>query len=82
VIDGRVHDPLRVDYLHGHFEAAARAIRDGVNLRGYFIWTLMDNFEWQEGYGKRFGLIHVDHQTQRRTIKDSGCWVRDMIRSQ
>ena len=82
VIDGRVHDPLRVDYLHGHFEAAARAIRDGVNLRGYFIWTLMDNFEWQEGYGKRFGLIYVDHQTQRRTIKDSGYWVRDMIRNQ
>ncbi len=82
VIDGRVQDPLRVDYLQGHFEAAARAIRDGVNLRGYFIWTLMDNFEWQEGYGKRFGLIHVDHHTQRRTIKDSGYWVRNLIESQ
>jgi beta-glucosidase len=81
VIDGCVHDPLRVDYLQGHFEAAARAIRDGVNLRGYFIWTLMDNFEWQEGYGKRFGLIHVDHQTQQRIIKDSGYWVRDLIQS-
>ena len=62
--------------------AAARAIDAGVNLKGYFIWTLMDNFEWQEGYGKRFGLIHVDHDTQQRTIKDSGYWVRDMIRSQ
>jgi beta-glucosidase len=81
-IDGRVHDPLRVDYLHSHFEAAARAMRDGVNLKGYFIWTLMDNFEWQEGYRKRFGLIHVDHQTQQRTIKDSGYWVREMIRNQ
>lgn len=80
VEDGRVHDGRRVAYLDGYMDAAARAIRADVNLHGYFIWTLMDNFEWQEGYSKRFGLIHVDHATQQRTIKDSGYWVREMIR--
>ncbi len=82
VENDRVHDPLRVMYLDSYLTAAQRAILAGVNLKGYFIWTLMDNFEWQEGYGKRFGLVHVDHQTQRRTIKDSGYWVRDMIQAQ
>jgi beta-glucosidase len=82
VENDRVHDPLRVMYLDGYLTAAQRAMLAGVNLQGYFIWTLMDNFEWQEGYGKRFGLIHVDHQTQKRIIKDSGYWVRDMIQNQ
>ena len=66
-----------------HIEtAAAQAIRDGVNLHGYFIWSLVDNFEWSSGFSKRFGLVYVDHNTQQRIIKDSGYWVRDMIRSQ
>jgi beta-glucosidase/6-phospho-beta-glucosidase/beta-galactosidase len=78
----RVRDPLRVMYLDSYMTAAQRAILAGANLHGYCIWTLMDNFEWQEGYGKRFGLVHVDHTTQQRTIKDSGYWVRDMIRNQ
>ncbi len=80
--DGRVHDPLRVAFLEGYMNEAANAARDGVDLRGYFIWTMMDNFEWREGYAKRFGLVYVDHATQERVIKDSGYWVRDMIRNQ
>jgi beta-glucosidase len=72
--DGRVHDQARIDYLDGHFREAARAIADGVDLRGYLVWTLMDNFEWAWGYARRFGLVHVDYTTQRRTVKDSGRW--------
>jgi beta-glucosidase len=79
---GRVHDPLRVSFLEGYMDAAARAIEDGVNLKGYFIWSLMDNFEWSSGFSKRFGLVYVDHPTQERTIKDSGYWVKEMIQSQ
>ncbi len=82
VENGRVHDPLRVSFLEGYMEATAQAIRDGVNLHGYFIWSLVDNFEWNSGFSKRFGLVHVDHNTQQRIVKDSGYWVRDMIRSQ
>ena len=80
--NGRVHDALRISFLEGYMEAAAQAIRDGVNLHGYFIWSLVDNFEWSSGFSKRFGLVHVDHATQQRTIKDSGYWVRDLIRAQ
>jgi beta-glucosidase len=82
LVEGRVHDPLRIAFLEGYMDEAANAARDGVDLRGYFIWTLMDNFEWREGYSKRFGLVYVDHATQQRAVKDSGYWVRDMIRSQ
>ena len=82
VEDGRCHDPLRQEFLEAYMGQAAQAIRDGSDLRGYFIWTLMDNFEWATGFGKRFGLIHVDHDTQARTVKDSGYWVRDMIQAQ
>jgi beta-glucosidase len=77
--DGRVHDPARIDYLRRHLDAAHRAIADGVDLRGYFAWSLLDNFEWAFGYDKRFGLIHVDYATQRRTLKDSALWYRDVI---
>jgi beta-glucosidase len=73
--DGAVHDPQRIDYLDGHFRAAHRAIQDGVDLRGYFVWSLMDNFEWAFGYGRRFGLVYVDYADgQRRVVKDSGRW--------
>jgi beta-glucosidase len=82
VENGQVHDPLRVAYLEGYMEQAARAIRDGVNLKGYFVWSLMDNFEWAEGFAKRFGLVYVDHATQQRIVKDSGIWYRDLIRNQ
>jgi beta-glucosidase len=77
--DGRVHDPERVDYLRRHLAAAHRALADGVDLRGYFAWSLLDNFEWAFGYGKRFGLIHLDYPTQARTLKDSAHWYRQVI---
>ncbi len=69
--NGAVHDPDRVEYLRTHFGAAQRAIADGVDLRGYFVWSLLDNFEWAYGFSKRFGLIHVDYETLERTPKDS-----------
>ncbi len=72
--DGAVSDPARVRYLDGHFRAAHRAIADGVDLRGYFVWSLLDNFEWAQGYTKRFGLYYVDYPTQRRIPKDSARW--------
>lgn len=77
--NGRVIDPERIDYLAGYLTAAGEAIRDGVNLRGYFAWSLLDNFEWAEGYRKRFGLVHVDYGTQIRTPKASAYWYRDLI---
>jgi beta-glucosidase len=76
--DGGVHDKQRIAYLDGHFREAHRAIRDGVDLRGYFVWTLMDNFEWAWGYDRRFGLVHVDYASQRRLVKDSGRWYSDI----
>ena len=79
--DGRVHDPQRIDFLHRYLLEARRAIQDGVDLRAYFTWTLMDNYEWSMGYRPRFGLIHVDYATQNRTLKDSAYWYGDVIRS-
>ena len=70
--DGEVHDPERVSYLHRHLEAVADAIENGVDIRGYFAWSLLDNFEWAYGYEKRFGIVHVDYDTLERTVKDSG----------
>jgi beta-glucosidase len=72
--DGQVHDPRRIEFLASHLSAAAQAVEAGVPLRGYFAWSLMDNFEWAEGYAKRFGIVHVDFATQARTVKDSGRW--------
>ncbi len=72
--DGTVDDQLRLDYLRDHFAQAHRAIEDGVGLAGYFVWSLLDNFEWALGYDRRFGLVHVDFETQKRTIKNSGRW--------
>jgi beta-glucosidase len=76
---GHVADPRRVHFLRGHVEAARGAMADGVPLRGYFVWSLMDNFEWAQGLSKRFGLFHVDHATQRRTPRESAFWYRDAI---
>jgi beta-glucosidase len=76
---GAVRDPERVSYLRGYLQAAAGAIREGVNLQGYFVWSVMDNFEWAEGYGKRFGLIYIDYHTQARIPKASAAWYRDII---
>ena len=72
--EGRLNDFARVDYLHGHFDAAWRAIRDGVDLAGYFVWSLMDNFEWARGYQRRFGLYFVDFGTQQRLPKRSAAF--------
>jgi beta-glucosidase len=78
--DGSVHDPLRVSYLHQHLLALHGAMSAGVDVRGYFVWTLLDNFEWAEGYAKRFGIIHVDHADQRRTPKTSARWYARVAR--
>ena len=72
--DGAVHDPRRIDYLAGHIAAAERAIADGTDLRGYFVWSLLDNFEWALGYRPRFGLVYVDYATQARIPKSSARW--------
>lgn len=77
--DGGVHDADRVRFLQDHLAAVAIAIRQGADVRGYFAWSLMDNFEWGEGYRKRFGIVHVDYATQVRTLKDSALWYRDLI---
>jgi beta-glucosidase len=77
--DGQVHDPRRIDYLADHLEAVGRAIDAGADVRGYLLWSLLDNFEWAYGYSRRFGITHVDYDTQRRTVKDSGWWYRDVI---
>jgi beta-glucosidase len=79
--DGLVDDAERVSYLHGHLRAARRAISDGVDLRGYFVWSLLDNFEWAEGYSKRFGLVFVDFGTQSRIPKRSAAWYADVART-
>jgi beta-glucosidase len=80
VEDGQVHDVGRLSYLDGHLRAAHAAIEAGVDLRGYLVWSLLDNFEWAEGYRKRFGVVHVDYNTQRRTPKDSALWYREVVR--
>lgn len=77
--DGRVDDQPRVAFLKAHLKQLARAIWAGVPVRGYFVWSLMDNFEWAYGYAKRFGLVYVDYATQRRILKESGHWYRRVI---
>ena len=71
VIDGNIHDPQRIDYFQQHLTAVEQSMQQGVDIRGYFIWSLMDNFEWAEGYTQRFGIVHVDFKTQQRRLKDS-----------
>lgn len=78
--DGSVHDPERVRYLEEHLAACARAVAKGAPLAGYFAWSLLDNFEWAYGYDKRFGLVHVDYATQRRTVKSSGRRYAELVR--
>ena len=76
---GTVDDPDRIAYLAGHIDAVHTALEHGVNIRGYFVWSLLDNFEWSQGYDKRFGIIWVDLNTMERTVKSSGHWYRDFI---
>ena len=80
-LDGEVHDPQRIDFLHRHLSQLKKAVRDGVDVQGYFHWSLLDNFEWAEGFKERFGLVYVDYPTQRRIPKDSFDWFQNVIRS-
>jgi beta-glucosidase len=79
--DGRVRDDRRISYLRQHFAATNQAIQDGAPIAGYFIWSLLDNFEWARGYNQRFGLVWVDYRTQHRALKDSARWYREVILS-
>ncbi|MGY2065792.1 GH1 family beta-glucosidase [Blastococcus sp. SYSU DS0619] len=78
--DGGVHDPERTDYLFRHLAAVRAAMDDGADVRGYFAWSLLDNYEWARGYAQRFGIVHVDYATQRRTVKDSGRAYAELLR--
>ncbi len=80
-LDGHVHDPTRIDFLRGYLRGLKVSLDEGIPVAGYFHWSIMDNFEWAEGYAPRFGLIHVDYTTYKRTIKDSGRWYREVIQS-
>ena len=80
--DGRVRDPERQAYLEGHIDAVARAVEDGVPVSGYYVWSLLDNFEWAHGYAKRFGIVYVDYPTLERVPKGSFEWYRDFIARQ
>ncbi len=80
--DGHVDDQPRLAYLDGHIRAVADAMTAGVDVRGYLVWSLLDNFEWAEGYHQRFGLVHVNFASQRRTPKASFAWYRDLIAAQ
>ncbi len=80
-LDGKVHDPQRIDFLHRYLRELRRASAEGVPIAGYFQWSIMDNFEWAEGYRERFGLVYVDYPTQQRVLKDSAYWYKDVIAS-
>ena len=79
MLDGKVHDPQRIDYVHRYLLSLEKAINEGIEVIGYNYWSLMDNFEWAEGYKYRFGLIYVDYRTQKRTLKDSAFWYKNVI---
>jgi beta-glucosidase len=79
VIDDDVNDRQRISFLNRHLEAVNQAVKAGVDVRGYFIWSLMDNFEWAFGYERRFGIIHVDYTTQKRTLKRSAKLVTQFL---
>jgi beta-glucosidase len=80
-VDGAdvVEDPRRVAFIDGHLAAVERALEAGVDVRGYYVWSLLDNFEWEHGYSQRFGIVYVDFETQRRIPKRSALWYRDRI---
>jgi len=79
--DGAVHDTERIDYLREHLAAVHEAIGAGADVRGYYLWSFMDNFEWAWGYTQRFGIVHVDYDSLVRTPKDSSLWFRDVIKN-
>jgi len=79
--DGKVHDPQRVEFIHSYLENLKKAVDDGVEILGYMYWSILDNFEWAEGYDKRFGLVYVDYRTQKRTLKDSAYFYSEVIKT-
>ena len=79
LVDEQIKDEARIDYVRLHLKAMNDAIKQGVNVQGYFYWSLLDNFEWNSGYAKRFGLVYVDYSTQKRTMKESAYWYRDFV---
>lgn len=80
-LDGKVHDPNRIDYLNRYLLELKKSAEDGTDIRGYFQWSLLDNFEWAKGYSERFGMIYTDYPTQKRIVKDSGYWYKNIIGS-
>ncbi len=80
-LDGKVHDPARIDFLARYLSELKKAATDGVDIRGYFQWSLLDNFEWNEGYKERFGLVYVDYETQQRILKDSAYWYAECAKT-
>jgi beta-glucosidase len=81
LIDGKIHDIKRINYLDQYLKQVLRAKKEGVNVKGYFVWSFTDNFEWVEGYRRRFGLVYIDFKTQDRIIKDSGYWYSELIQN-
>lgn len=79
ISEGKINDARRVDFIARHIDAMAKAMAKGVNIQGYMVWSLLDNFEWASGYEKRFGIVHVDYATQKRTLKDSALWYRSFL---
>ncbi len=80
-VDGKIHDPQRIDFITSYLREYKRAIDDGVQCKGYFLWSIMDNFEWTHGYKQRFGIVFIDYTTGKRTLKDSAYWYKDVITS-
>jgi len=80
-LDGKIHDPQRIDFVQRYLLEFRRAADDGVKAAGYFLWSVMDNFEWLDGYSKRFGIVYVDYNTQQRILKDSAYWYKKIIAS-
>ena len=78
-LDGKVHDPNRIDFLNRYLNELEKATDDGADIGGYFLWSFMDNFEWRKGYSERFGIVFVDFQTQERIPKDSAYWYKEWI---
>ncbi|HYF04089.1 MAG TPA: GH1 family beta-glucosidase [Patescibacteria group bacterium] len=80
IANGKIHDTARVEFLKNNLKSVLKAKSEGINIHGYFVWTFLDNFEWAEGFRPRFGLVHVDFETQQRTVKDSGLWYSEFLR--
>ena len=81
MMDEKVHDPQRIDYIHRYLLALEKAVEEGIPVEGYLYWSIMDNFEWLKGYDLRFGLVYIDYPTQKRILKDSAYYYKEIIAS-